>query len=75
MLAATFFGDLAANYRLHARHSDYYRRLDAETRRTFLEARPAFEKGEAMVLAEFGPIALPYMKMGAIDSKIGRAHV
>jgi FkbM family methyltransferase len=68
MLAATFFGDLAANHRSHARHSDYYRRLDAETRRALLEARPAFEKGEAVLLAEFGPVTLPYVRMGAIDS-------
>lgn len=68
MLAATFFADLAANYRSHARHSDYYRCQDAKTRRALLDARPAFEKGEAVVLAEFGPVTLPYVKMGAIDS-------
>lgn len=68
MLPETLFGDLAANAQHHARDSAFYRRLDAEVKRTFLEVRPAFEKGEAVRLAEFGPVILPYEKMGAIDS-------
>jgi len=68
MLPETLFGELAANAQHHARDSAFYRRLNAEVKRAFLEARPAFEKGEAVRLAELGPVILPYEKMGAIDS-------
>ena len=68
MLPEGLFGDIAANAKHHARESEFYRRLDAEVKRAFAEARPAFEKGEAVQLAELGPVILPYEKMGAIDS-------
>lgn len=68
MLAPAFFSQLASQHREHARDSEYYRRLDAEVRRTFRAARPAFERAEAIELAEFGPVTLPYVQMGAIDS-------
>jgi FkbM family methyltransferase len=68
MLPETLFGELAANAQRHARDSAFYRRLDAEVKQAFLDARPAFEKGEAVRLAELGPVILPYEKMGAIDS-------
>ena len=68
MLSPAFFTHLASNHRLHARQSDYYRRLDEQIRPAFHSARPAFEQAEPVELAEFGPVTLPYLKMGAIDS-------
>lgn len=68
MLPATLFGDIAANARHHGRDSAFYLRLDAQVKKAFAAARPAFERGEAVHLAELGPVILPYEKMGAIDS-------
>jgi len=68
MLPENLFSDIAANTRHHARESAFYRRLDTEVKRAFAEARPAFESGQAVQLAELGPVILPYEKMGAIDS-------
>jgi FkbM family methyltransferase len=68
MLPNNLFSNIAANATHHARESAFYRRLDAEVKQAFAEARPAFEKGEAVRLAELGPVILPYEKMGAIDS-------
>jgi FkbM family methyltransferase len=68
MLPKNLFSDLAANAAHHARESAFYRRLDTEVKRAFAEARPVFEEGKAVQLAELGPVVLPYQKMGAIDS-------
>jgi FkbM family methyltransferase len=42
--------------------------VDRTVRHAFREARSEFEAGRAVRLGEFGPIYLPYEKMGAIDS-------
>jgi len=59
---------LAANPTQHARGTPLYRFADAVVKNAFAEAKPAFEKGDPVNIAEFGPITLPYEKMGAIDS-------
>lgn len=59
---------LAANPSQHARGTPLYRFVDAIVKEAFHEAKPAFEAGKPVPMAEFGSLTLPYEKMGAIDS-------
>ncbi len=64
----SLFSFLAAYPQYHARDSTFYQFLDGVAKHAFREARPEFEAGRAVPLGEFGPVVLPYEKMGAIDS-------
>ncbi|WP_155803405.1 FkbM family methyltransferase [Bordetella sp. FB-8] len=59
---------LAANSSQHARGTPFYRFVDAIVKEAFHEAKPTFEASQAILMAEFGALTLPYEKMGAIDS-------
>jgi FkbM family methyltransferase len=52
----------------HARETPFYRFMDGIVKEAFHEAQPSFEAGKPIPMAEFGPLVLPYEKMGAIDS-------
>ncbi|WDZ94302.1 FkbM family methyltransferase [Herbaspirillum sp. WKF16] len=59
---------LATNPAQHPRGSAFYSFVDGVVKQAFLEAKPVFEAGKPVLLAEFGELTLPYEKMGAIDS-------
>src|SRR5690349_20366015 len=59
---------LAAHPQHHARDSAFYSFVDPLVRNAFHEARPEFESSRKVPVAEFGPVHLPYEKMGAIES-------
>ena len=59
---------LAAHPQHHARDSAFYRFLEPLLKSAIAEARARFEAGEPVTIAELGPIALPYKRMGAVDS-------
>lgn len=52
----------------HARGTPLYRFVEGLTTAAFHEAQPVFEAGKKVAIAELGAIALPYQKMGAVDS-------
>lgn len=64
----SFFAFLAAYPKYHARDTAFYRFVDGVAKQAFHEAQPLFEAGQKVPMAEFGLLALPYEKMGAIDS-------
>mgnify|MGYP001561578183 CR=1 FL=1 len=59
---------LAAYPQHHARDTAFHRFVDGIVKQAFREAKPVFESGQKVPIAELGLIDLPYEKMGAIDS-------
>jgi FkbM family methyltransferase len=64
----TLFTCLASHPQLHTRGSTFYNFFEDLAKHAFLDAKPAFEAGNTLQIAELGGIILPYEKMGAIDS-------
>jgi len=52
----------------HSRQTDLYKFMDDLLKNAFSEAKPTFEEGHPIVIGELGPISLPYVSMGAVDS-------
>ncbi|MDO8713789.1 MAG: FkbM family methyltransferase [Polynucleobacter sp.] len=61
----TFLADYPQH---HARGTSFYNFIEGLTKLAFHEAQSAFELGQKVPVGELGGIALPYEKMGAIDS-------
>jgi FkbM family methyltransferase len=64
----SLFRFLAEFSQFHARDSVFYGFVDAIAKHAFSEARPAFEVGQPVMLAEVGSVYLPFEQMGAVDS-------